>query len=516
MIQNLYITNPVGSILQLNLRSSLDDHGLLVFNLTGLGSPKATVSGLSGPTYDGIRGEFVRTDARHLILTIAIPVRTTAEETAKAKVYEFFPVKEEITFRVETDAEDVSTVARVESVEMNQFAKVENAVISLYCPDPYFYDILDVYAYGLYAGTSRTIAYTGASPTGGLFTIYCGESWSWSGGPALGELIISNDLNDQTMIIYFVSFAIGDQYIIDSRIGKKSVTHIAKATGTVTDVTGDVSPTSEWIQLYNGNNNIDITMNEETYQGPSANRPDPASLKVFLPMNEQPSGDPLELEGDLAFNEVGLPIMATPTTGTMKIYPSARLFVPGDGGHLESVAAHAILSPTDTFSMAIWLKAIAYPSSGFVTVVEAMDAGNNGIRIEHSNTGSIAMTMYSDGGTVTAFRNWGGLSSWACFFIWYTGGVNNRMYITYNGLTEGPDFTSSHPDSYTSGWDIGARSNGTKLFNGAIGPIAFYDNYILTTSHRAWLYNSGKGRTYAELTLGEEVGVVYNKRHTGV
>jgi hypothetical protein len=515
MIQNLYITNPVGSTLQLNLRSSLDDHGLLIFNLTGLGSPKATVSGLSGPTYDGVRGQFVRTDARHLLLTIAIPVRGGAEDVARAKVYEFFPVKEEVIFRVETDTEDVSTTAVVESVEMNHMAKVVNAVISLYCPDPYFYDVLDVYTYGFYAGASRTIAYTGASPTGGLFTIYCGESWSWEGGPALGELIISNDLNDQTMIIFFISFSIGDQYIIDSRIGRKRVTHVAKATGVETDVTGDVSPTSEWIRLYNGNNNINITI-DGVYQGPSPGRPSAASLKVFLPMNEAPSGDPLEIEGGLAFNEVGAPVMAAPTTGTMKVYPHARVFVPGDGGHLESVAAHSILSPTDTFSMAIWLKAKAYPSSGFVTVVEAMDAGNNGIRIEHSNTGSITMTMYSDGGTVISFRNWGSLNSWALFFIWYTGGVNNQMYITYNALTSGSGYSSSHPDPYSSGWDIGGRSNGTKIFDGSIGPIAFYDDYILSTSHRAWLYNSGKGRTYAELTLGEEVGVVYKKRHTGV
>jgi hypothetical protein len=393
---------------------------------------------------------------------------------------------------------------------MNQFSKIENAVISLYCPDPYFYDILDSYAYGFYGGIPQTINYKGVSPTGALVTIYCGETWSWDGGPDLGELIISNDQHDQSMTIYFVSFAIGDQYIIDSRFGKKRVTHVAKTTGVETDVTGDVDPTSDWIRLYNGDNNIDIVI-DGVYQGPSSGRPSAASLAVCLPMNEAPSGDPLEIEGALPFNEVAPPVM----TDTGLVYPKARLFVPGDGGHLESVNAESILSPTGDFSMAIWLKANAYPPSGFVTVVDAMDSGTpiNGIRIEHSNAGSITMTMYSDGGSVLAFRNWGGLNSWALFFIWYAA---NRMYITYNALTAGPDFPSSPPDPYTSGWDIGGRASGSNIFDGQIGPIAFYDDYILTTSHRAWLYDSGKGRTYAELTAGMEVGLIYKTRLAGV
>jgi len=62
MIETLWVTNPNEDTLELNLRSSERTHGLLVFNMTGLGPPNATVSGAAGPSYDGIRASFVRTD----------------------------------------------------------------------------------------------------------------------------------------------------------------------------------------------------------------------------------------------------------------------------------------------------------------------------------------------------------------------------------------------------------------------------------------------------------------------
>lgn len=140
MIQSLWVRNQNGAHLDLPLRTSIEESNIAIYNVEGLGSPVATVNGTGGPGFDGIRVNSIRTDARHITLSLAIPNSGEVEELARALIYQHFPVKQYITLGVKTDERDVSINAFVEQNEMSEFSQVEGSTISLFCPDPYFVD----------------------------------------------------------------------------------------------------------------------------------------------------------------------------------------------------------------------------------------------------------------------------------------------------------------------------------------------------------------------------------------
>ena len=122
-IEQVWIQNPSGEYLELNLATSGEDEGLVVFSMEGLGSPAATVNGQGGPNFDGIRVSSVQVDARHIVLTLAVSETGYPEEEARKKIYNYFPIKQNILVGIKTDLKDVYTTAIVETLEMNAFAK---------------------------------------------------------------------------------------------------------------------------------------------------------------------------------------------------------------------------------------------------------------------------------------------------------------------------------------------------------------------------------------------------------
>ena len=286
MIQTIWVKNPSGNILELNLRSSDQEVGLIVFNLTGLGPPKATVNSSGGPNFDGVRVTSVGADARHLLLTLAVANGLILEEDAKQKIYTFFPIKQEITFGIKTDRKDVYISAIVEENEFNQFAKVENAVISLFCPAPYFIDNVETklllsrdaaiplfefpfkndsitlkeLEFGYLVDTPKTtIDYTGEVKTGVDFIF---NLFGW-----VDDLSIANSNGSQLMILDFTDaesyfggqVTTGDQVYLVTRTGQKSV-YFVRDTVWFNMING-VGLTDDWIDIRPGINNIVITAN---------------------------------------------------------------------------------------------------------------------------------------------------------------------------------------------------------------------------------------------------------------
>lgn len=141
MIQSIWVQNQNGARLDLPLRTSIEENNIAIYNVEGLGSPVATVNGTGGPGFDGIRVNSIRTDARHITISFAIPNAGDREEEAKALLYQFFPVKQYITLGVKTDKRNIYIDAYVEQNEMTQFSQMEGSTVSLYCPKPYFIDI---------------------------------------------------------------------------------------------------------------------------------------------------------------------------------------------------------------------------------------------------------------------------------------------------------------------------------------------------------------------------------------
>ena len=283
MINTVWVINQNGRHLELNLRGSDNDVGLLIYNLTGLGSPKATVNGVGGPGFDGIRVNSVRTDSRHMVLTLAVPGVGTAEEVAKDLIYEFFPVKQQITIGFKTDSKEVYTKAYVENNEFNQFAKVENAVISLLSPNPYFIDvaeqelIIDYYSaipmfefpffddfattpsliFGERISSTGVIAYTGGVETGIDINLY------FSG--YVSDITIANSNGQQAMTLdlngaeNFFNGAVenGDYVVINTRVGEKSAHFIRN--GVWFDIINGIGIEDDWVELRPGTNTIVIS-----------------------------------------------------------------------------------------------------------------------------------------------------------------------------------------------------------------------------------------------------------------
>ena len=249
------------STLTLNLASSGEDEGLVVFNIAGLGSPKATVNGSGGPSFDGVLVDSVKTDARHILLTLAITPGGD-QGAKKDKIYKYFPIKRQILFGVATPSKNVETLAYIENVEMNLFSKVANAVISLYCEEPFFFHEDETIK--TFTTTPTDIIYEGHVAVGGRFFIDFT-------GVVTGDIVIINDMGDQSMTLdfdgarAFFGGAIqnGDEVVIDTRFGKKSA--IFTRSSVDYNMIGGIGMYDDWIQMKvdpSATNRCSYTVNE--------------------------------------------------------------------------------------------------------------------------------------------------------------------------------------------------------------------------------------------------------------
>ncbi len=243
---------PGSSWLFLNVFGSETDEGIEIFNITGLGPPKATVAGSGGPNYDGIRATSIRTDSRHLLVTLAIRPGED-EEVTKQKIYDTFRIKQEMQIRFTTDSKTVDINGYVESVEMNQFAKVENAVISILCTDPYYRKFTQENTTILYTGT--LIDYDAEVERG------CEITFTVNGSGVSPPFWIENDSGSRIEEMNFnIPSTIqgyppisGDTVVLNTNRGLKSII-FTNGWGSF-NLINYLDLADPWIQLYLGNVN---------------------------------------------------------------------------------------------------------------------------------------------------------------------------------------------------------------------------------------------------------------------
>lgn len=114
--------------------------GLIVQKITGLGPPKAIINTTELAMVDGGIFNSIRTDKRNIVISLAMMFSPTIED-ARLKTYHYFPIKQKITLRIETDRKTAEIQGYVESNEPDIFNKQETTQISIICPNPYFYDV---------------------------------------------------------------------------------------------------------------------------------------------------------------------------------------------------------------------------------------------------------------------------------------------------------------------------------------------------------------------------------------
>ena len=273
MITEITSTNAGGDKLTMELTDPWDS-GIAVKDITGLGPVKTELSLERYALIDGAFLKGSRVGTRNVVLTL-IPVGDDIQGLRR-KAYRYFPVGENVTFGVTTDHVAVKSDLIVESVEPNIFSDREEIQISLIGIDPYwrsntpqisglvgFNDVTPLFQFPFSSpdnpkqiifgdmsnATGKDIKYLGDTETGVVITI------SFNG--EVSNLAISNQTYDETMAINKIKdFYLGEQLVLDTRPGKKSVKHIAGGKESI--ITGILSLSSQWIKLHPGNNTFGL------------------------------------------------------------------------------------------------------------------------------------------------------------------------------------------------------------------------------------------------------------------
>lgn len=138
MIESIKITNPLEETLELSLFEP-EKSGFIIRSIEGLGPVKADVHMTESSTLDGSTDNGARLGTRNIVMSLLFIGTPTIEDT-RLKSYKYWPIKQNITFEIETDNRHCYTVGRVESNTPTIFDKQEGCQISILCPNPYFKD----------------------------------------------------------------------------------------------------------------------------------------------------------------------------------------------------------------------------------------------------------------------------------------------------------------------------------------------------------------------------------------
>ncbi len=139
MIKSVSITNHLSDSIRIPL-DDLGESGFIITNIDGLGPVKANINFTELATNDGAIDNSARLESRNIVMSMKFTPNPTIED-ARLLSYKFFPIKQMITFEIETDNRMCITTGRVETNEPIIFDESEGCQISIMCPDPYFYAI---------------------------------------------------------------------------------------------------------------------------------------------------------------------------------------------------------------------------------------------------------------------------------------------------------------------------------------------------------------------------------------
>lgn len=140
MIKSLTVTNFLGESVKIILDEEDPEHGLIIYDITGIGSPKANINTSSMATADGSLYNSSRAEERNIVLKLLLAFSPRIED-ARHRTYQYFPVKKEVELLFETDNRELKIKGYVESNDPDIFTNREIVQISMICPDPFFYSL---------------------------------------------------------------------------------------------------------------------------------------------------------------------------------------------------------------------------------------------------------------------------------------------------------------------------------------------------------------------------------------
>lgn len=270
MIHQIVATNGLGEKLDLDLFNPWST-GVAVKEVTGIGPVKSEVSYEKFALIDGGLFKGVKVGTRNTVITL-IPIGEDIE-MVRNRIYEIFPVAEKIDLQIRTNLRIAHLDFYVESVEPNIFSENQEIQISLIAMNPFWrssashtermirFNAADpMFEFPEWSPAQpdarlifseerydhlRTIHYAGDAPTGVVIT--------FTFKATVTRLSIDNRSSGEGMTFAKAAmFYPDEQLVVDTRDGYKTITH--RARGQESHVAGLITPQSQWIQLYRGDN----------------------------------------------------------------------------------------------------------------------------------------------------------------------------------------------------------------------------------------------------------------------
>lgn len=282
MIKSITITNHLGESIKMELMKP-EESGFIIENIEGLGPAKANVNFTTLVTMDGAIDNSARLDYRNIVLSLIFLENPTIEDT-RLLSYRYFPIKQNVTFLIETDRRICESIGRVESNVPKIFSKSESdkegCQISIMCPDPYFYSagpnqLTHTVFYGVEplfefpfsneSLTEKLIEFGEIKNQTEGTVYYEGDTevginiWIHATGPVEGLKIYNITkrqilgISDEKLISLTGSgIQAGDEILLNTNRGSKSIT-LTRA-GIVTNILNVLEKPIPWFKLSKGDN----------------------------------------------------------------------------------------------------------------------------------------------------------------------------------------------------------------------------------------------------------------------
>lgn len=137
MIYRVIATNPKNERLEMELTRP-DVSGINVKNITGISPIGADIYSTPFGVVDGGIFSGARVPSREITMTLGMMFHPTVEES-RLITYNFFRIKDPVNLFFQTDKRYIQINGYVSNNEVNIFSENEEAVITIFCPDPWFY-----------------------------------------------------------------------------------------------------------------------------------------------------------------------------------------------------------------------------------------------------------------------------------------------------------------------------------------------------------------------------------------
>jgi hypothetical protein len=221
-------------------------------------------------------------------------------------------------------------------------------------------------------------------------------------------------------------------------------------------------------------------------------------LVSYWPLDEA-SGDALDAHGGMDLTETGAGVAIGSIAGKVG---TARDFETVGGAKYFQHADHADLSTGDIdFEFCGWAQ---FESRvGVRTLVSQWANATRGYILYYNSTSARFEWAVGNGTTTTrgtaVANNFGAASDGVWYFVdaWHDS-VNNLVGIAINNGTPNTVATSGAAGDAAQVFRMGESATGGQLMDGPLDEWGFWKR-LLTAAERTWLYNSGNGRSYAEV-----------------